>query len=52
MGKDWKETRSHTITSKEVERLLLDDFGDKLQPVDVAKMAEQRRQRARHNDDR
>jgi hypothetical protein len=52
MGRDWKETTSYTLTSKQVERMLTDDFGDKLHPVDDAKMAEQRRQRARHQEEK
>lgn len=49
MGRDWKETNSYTLTSKEVEQLLLGDFGDKLQPVNDAKMAKQRLNRARQH---
>lgn len=52
MGRDWKETTSYTLTSKQVERMLTDDFGDKLHPVDDAKMAEQRRQRARQQEEK
>lgn len=51
IGKDWKETKSYTLTSKQVERMLQDDYGDKLHPVDDVKLAEQHRQQAiQHGD--
>lgn len=46
MSKEWKGTSCYTLTSQEVERLLKDNFGDKIQPVDGAKMARQRRNQA------
>jgi len=38
------------MSAEDIERLLQDDFGEKLHPVDDAKMAAQRRQRARQNE--
>jgi len=46
MGREWKGTSSYTLTSKEVEKLLLNDFGDKIHPVNEVKMAKQRRNQA------
>lgn len=46
MGKNEKDAKNSTMTSTEIEKLLLADFGDKLQPVDNAKLAKQRRQQA------
>lgn len=49
MNKDWKEPKSYTLTPEEMEKLLTSDFGDKLRPVDNAKLLKQQQQRARHN---
>ncbi|MDR3565712.1 MAG: hypothetical protein P4N59_30330 [Negativicutes bacterium] len=49
IGRDWKETKSYTLPPKEIERLLEEDYGEKLHSVDGAKLAEQQRQRAIHH---
>jgi hypothetical protein len=46
--KDWKESKSYTLTPKEIEELLATDFGGKLQPVDDELVAKQRQQRERN----
>lgn len=43
MGKETPKTISYTLTSEEVEKMLLAAHGNKLQPVSNAKMAQQRR---------
>ncbi len=45
MSKDWKQSTTSTLTSEEIEKLLALDFGDKLKPVDNAKLAKQRQHR-------
>jgi hypothetical protein len=52
MGKDWKEPTSYTMTPKEMEKLLQHDFGDKLLPVNTAKLLKQQQQRARYRDNK
>ncbi len=50
MNKELKEVKTRTLTPEEVERLLLHDYGDKLQPVDSNKLAKLQKQRARYRD--
>jgi hypothetical protein len=46
--KDWKESKSYTLSPKEIEELLAADFGDKVHPVDDELLAKQRQQRERN----
>lgn len=48
MSRQWKEVKTQTISSEEIEKMLRSDFGDKVQPVDAGKLAKQQRQRARY----
>jgi hypothetical protein len=50
MSKDWKESTTSTLTLEEIEKLLANDYGDKLKPVDREKLAKQQQQRARSYD--
>jgi len=50
MGQDWKETKNYTLTPAEIEKLLMDSFGDKIQPIDSAKLAKQRQQQAKYRE--
>lgn len=43
-GKD--ELKTYTLTPEEIETLLFSDFGDKLQPVDGAKLTRLKQQQA------
>lgn len=52
MEKIDKEIKNCTLTSAEIEKLLREDFGDKLQPVDNAKLARQRQQKAKYRERR
>jgi len=38
------------LTSEEIEKALLDRYGDKLAPVNHTKLAKQRKQQERHRD--
>lgn len=40
--------RSYKMTPTEIESLLQTDFGDKIQPVNQAKLAKQNQQRAKN----
>jgi hypothetical protein len=44
--KENSELKTYTLVPEELEALLSSDFGDKLQPVDSAKLAKQRQQQA------
>lgn len=44
MDKD--NLKSYTLSSEEIEAMLLSDFGDKLQPVDGAKLSKLKQQQA------
>ena len=50
MVKDEKDAKNCTMTSAEIEKLLQENFGDKLQPVDSAKLAKQRQQQAKYRE--
>jgi hypothetical protein len=50
MGQDWKEAKNYTLTPQEIEKLLMDSFGDKIQPIDSAKLAKQRQQQAKYRE--
>jgi hypothetical protein len=50
MGQDWKEAKNYTLTPQEIEKLLMDSFGDKIQPIDNAKLAKQRQQQAKYRE--
>lgn len=50
MGQDWKEIKNYTLTPAEIEKLLMDSFGDKIQPIDSAKLAKQRQQQAKYRE--
>lgn len=52
MEKSNKDTKNFTLTSTEIEKLLREDFGDKLQPVDNVKLAKQRQQQAKYRERR
>ncbi len=43
---DSNEVRVQTLKPEEIEAMLVNDFGDKLQPVDGAKLMRQRQQHA------
>ncbi|HEY3424910.1 MAG TPA: hypothetical protein VGL27_08960 [Negativicutes bacterium] len=43
---EWNELKTYTLIPEELEALLLNDFGNKLQPVDSVKLAKQRQQQA------
>jgi hypothetical protein len=49
MGKDSQKTTSYTLTKAEIEKMLLEAHGDKLQPVDTAQMARLRRLQANYD---
>ncbi|MPM50334.1 hypothetical protein SDC9_97073 [bioreactor metagenome] len=50
MEKNDKEAKNYTLTAAEIEKLLQENFGDKLQPVDSVKLAKQRQQQAKYRD--
>lgn len=50
MGKDWKESENSMLPAKEIEKLLLKKYGDKLKPIDNTKLAKQRQQRAKYRE--
>jgi len=50
MSRDWKASTSYTLTSTQVEKMLSDAYGDKLRPVNEAKMAKQRHNQARQHE--
>lgn len=48
MTTDRKELNSYTLTSEEIEKLLKDEFGDKVAPMNRAKLAKQNLQRMKN----
>ncbi|MDR3590338.1 MAG: hypothetical protein P4N41_11865 [Negativicutes bacterium] len=49
MGKEAQKTTTYTLTKEEVEKMLLEAHGSKLQPVDTAQVARLRRQQANYD---
>jgi len=52
MGKEPQKTSSYTLPKEEIEKMLLDAHGSKLQPVSDEKMARQRQAQARYEEKR
>jgi hypothetical protein len=52
VSKEWSEVKTQTLTTDEIERLLRNDFGDKIQPVDSAKLAKHRKEQARYKNNK
>jgi hypothetical protein len=43
LDKDGETVTTHTLSPGEIERLLQHDFGNKLQPIDIKRLAKRQR---------
>jgi hypothetical protein len=50
MSKDLNQLNICRLTPEEIEKALLDRFGDKLAPVDHTKLAKKRQQQAKYRE--